>query len=138
MKPFFVVSTVFCISVTLAILEGDSEANDIDPRIVQDDTVRSGFSSHDAIGAIVSYDDSVLRPPAASDGQLSVKSGERGSPDKLGVHGGGEVPDELLTCIYCKECISSIFGIIVDPVCWRYVSECGGGLTCACCSEIIE
>ncbi|KAF4743471.1 hypothetical protein FOZ63_031163, partial [Perkinsus olseni] len=96
-----------------------------------DDTARSQFSSYDG-----SYDGSVLRAPAASDAQFSVKSVKRGSPDKLGVHGGGDVPDELLNCIYCKECISSVFGIIADPVCWRYANDCGGGLTCACCAAV--
>ncbi|KAF4696095.1 hypothetical protein FOZ60_002324 [Perkinsus olseni] len=101
--------------------------DDIDPRNVQDDAARSEFSPHDG---------SVLHAPAALDAHFLVKSVKGSSSDQLGVHGGGTLPDKYLKCQYCEDCINSVFGIIAYPPCWTYASNCGGGLTCACCSKL--
>ncbi|KAF4743472.1 hypothetical protein FOZ63_031164 [Perkinsus olseni] len=126
MKPFFVMSIALSIGVALAILEGDSEAKEINLYIEQDDAARSQYSLE------VVPD---LSSPVNVVGQFLMTSVEEGSPGQVGVHGSGKLPT---LCNHCKFCVNSVVGMAAW-VCWNYAGQCGvkadNGLKCICCSS---
>ncbi|KAF4743473.1 hypothetical protein FOZ63_031165 [Perkinsus olseni] len=118
--------SVALIGVALAILEGDSEAKEINAYTVQDDVAGSQYSPED---------ESDLSSAANVVGQFLMKSVGGGSPGKVGVHGGGKCQT---LCDVCQYCVNSGIGMITIP-CWYYGGKCGlkddNGLQCICCTS---
>ncbi|KAF4710889.1 hypothetical protein FOZ62_000160, partial [Perkinsus olseni] len=102
-------NNVALIGVALAILEGDSEAKEINAYTVQDDVAGSQYSPED---------ESDLSSAANVVGQFLMKSVGGGSPGKY--------------------CVNSGIGMITIP-CWYYGGKCGlkddNGLQCICCTS---